>query len=161
MSEITEERLKNALRILRNEHRLILVGAIEDAFTELETERDEYKQTMDKFAHEGGRLLAENRLLREAIWQSSDGHFPTARQTAAEAERVARLEEVATDLYMAGYWTRNEGTPQEDLSMWEALRDALGLPEGTATKAGVAALAEEDKGTLYDAARNGPGHELD
>lgn len=52
--------------------------------------------------------------------------------------RFATLEDAVQSLYMAGYWRRT-GYPEEvDRMYWEELRHAAEIPEGTATKAGVA-----------------------
>jgi hypothetical protein len=48
-----------------------------------------------------------------------------------------KLWVVAHQLYLAGRWTCEGLSPEEQARLWEDLRDALGLPEGTATKAGV------------------------
>lgn len=48
------------------------------------------------------------------------------------------LRDAAMALYEAGKWDLvNNAMPQERQALlWEALRDALGLPEGHATKGG-------------------------
>jgi hypothetical protein len=67
----------------------------------------------------------------------------------ALATYTLALEKVATDLYMAGCWQREGHTAEEDAPLWESLRDALGLPAGTATAAGVAATASIEKKPSY------------
>jgi hypothetical protein len=47
------------------------------------------------------------------------------------------IEEAALALYFAGRWSCDKLPPDEQARLWEELRDALGLPEGSATKAGV------------------------
>jgi hypothetical protein len=49
------------------------------------------------------------------------------------------LKTAATNLYLAGRWDCQSITPEQSAKLWEALRDALRLPHGTATSAGVAA----------------------
>lgn len=57
-------------------------------------------------------------------------------------KRYARMEQAALALYRAGFWdlVPRHGEPSlpapEQAKLWEALRDALGLPPGTATAAG-------------------------
>lgn len=45
----------------------------------------------------------------------------------------AALQKAATDLYMAGRWTLHGMPGIEQAVLWEALRDAIPLPPGTAT----------------------------
>lgn len=51
-------------------------------------------------------------------------------------EELKRLRTAATALYFAGMWRCTPSSPDE-AKLWEALRDALGLEAGVATKAGV------------------------
>lgn len=45
---------------------------------------------------------------------------------------LAALRTAATKLYCAGKWVRpKSGDPAADAKLWEALREALGLPIGT------------------------------
>jgi hypothetical protein len=67
---------------------------------------------------------------RESLRVNCDGHMATATPVDA-------LAEAALALYLAGRWTSEWVSVDEQARLWEALRDALGLPEGTATKAGV------------------------
>lgn len=58
---------------------------------------------------------------------------------APAAEPTDDLHDAALAIYMAGYW-RSKGVNQRHAkAMWERLRNALGLPEGTASAAKVAA----------------------
>lgn len=51
---------------------------------------------------------------------------------------LARLRQASIALYLSGKWVRpNTGDPKADAELWEKLREALGLPPGTATAAGV------------------------
>lgn len=43
------------------------------------------------------------------------------------------LRRAATALYFAGDWQSNEVKPIAAMQLWTALRDALGIPAGTAT----------------------------
>lgn len=61
---------------------------------------------------------------------------------ALTAERDA-LRQAAFDLYLAGRWDCASVPPETAAQLWEALRDALGLPVGTATAAGVASARTE------------------
>ena len=56
------------------------------------------------------------------------------RATAAENEAIRAA---ATALYLAGRWDCPNVTPRDAARLWEGLRDALGLPVGTATAHGV------------------------
>lgn len=49
---------------------------------------------------------------------------------------VARLVGAARRLYLAGTWTTPGLPPAEQADLWMELRDALGLPPGTATATG-------------------------
>ena len=56
---------------------------------------------------------------------------------AALAKQHARFEELKADalqLYMAGKWSCDTLDDDEQARLWVNLRNALGLPEGTATK---------------------------
>jgi len=44
------------------------------------------------------------------------------------------LLEVVKKIYVAGYWTCKEISIEEQIKLWTELRDAAGIPEGTATK---------------------------
>lgn len=57
-----------------------------------------------------------------------------AREQLASAEA---LRGAALDLYMSGRWELTGMAPDVQARLWEALRDALGLEPGAATKAGV------------------------
>ena len=48
-----------------------------------------------------------------------------------------KIIEAATKLYMAGYWTTDKLSIDEQIKMWEDLRDVLQIEKGTATSAGV------------------------
>lgn len=50
---------------------------------------------------------------------------------------VEAIAEAARALYMAGRWDCAGLPADQQARLWEALRDALELPAGTATKAGV------------------------
>jgi hypothetical protein len=65
-----------------------------------------------------------------------------SRYCAEFKARAEALKESATALYVAGVWTTTGVPGDQQAKMWERLRDAIGLPVGTATKAGVAALDE-------------------
>jgi hypothetical protein len=52
--------------------------------------------------------------------------------------RVDALEAAGKALYMAGRWDCVSVDAGHAARLWEALRDALGLPVGTATANGVA-----------------------
>ena len=47
------------------------------------------------------------------------------------------LHAAALQLYMAGKWDCDTLEDDEQTRLWINLRNALGLPEGTATKAGL------------------------
>jgi hypothetical protein len=49
-------------------------------------------------------------------------------------EELRRLRTAATALYFAGKWSCHR--PVDEAALWEALRDALNLEAGVATKAG-------------------------
>lgn len=53
----------------------------------------------------------------------------------AQAARIAALEAAGKALYLAGKWELHDTAilPYEQAVMWGNLRDALGLPPGTAT----------------------------
>jgi len=53
--------------------------------------------------------------------------------------KMKTIEEAARALYMAGAWTLHVDVMPASIQaeMWQDLRDALGLEEGTATNAGV------------------------
>jgi hypothetical protein len=57
---------------------------------------------------------------------------------AVEAIGCSPLKSAALKLYLAGRWDCQTIPPEQAAVLWEALRDALGLPAGTATAAGVA-----------------------
>ena len=44
-----------------------------------------------------------------------------------------QIKQAATNLYMAGKWGCPNLNEADQSALWEALRDALGIPEGTAT----------------------------
>lgn len=46
--------------------------------------------------------------------------------------REQELETLLKKLYYAGYWTCDR--PVDEKSLWEEVRDTLGLPEGTSPK---------------------------
>ena len=52
-------------------------------------------------------------------------------------EHIKKLETAAFQLYMAGKWDCDTLEDDEQTRLWTNLRNALGLPEGTATKAGL------------------------
>lgn len=52
-------------------------------------------------------------------------------------ERTQALHKAALDLYMAGHWITSRQSTTVQFEMWKALRDALDLPLGTATAAGL------------------------
>lgn len=52
-----------------------------------------------------------------------------------EAE-IARLRSAATALYRHR-WACDDLQPGEQAALWESMRDAIGLPSGTATRMGV------------------------
>lgn len=61
-----------------------------------------------------------------------------ANEISMEAsQRAAQLPTAATALYLAGRWSAPNVSDSDAENLWTALRDALGLPEGTATKLGV------------------------
>lgn len=49
-------------------------------------------------------------------------------------ENNDKLRKAALALYFAGRWSCHK--PVDEAKLWEDLRDALGLPAGSATKAG-------------------------
>lgn len=55
-----------------------------------------------------------------------------------------RLRWIVASLYMAGKWECKTIDPKLQARMWEAVRDALGLEPGTATKAGVGVDKESE-----------------
>jgi hypothetical protein len=54
---------------------------------------------------------------------------------------LARLHLRGVELYLAGRWTCEGLSADRQAELWGRFRDALGLPEGTATKCGVASDA--------------------
>jgi len=70
-------------------------------------------------------------LIRSRIGKPS----PLAQLQAENAE----MRDSAIALYMSGRWECRELTPEQQAALWVRLRDAAHLPNGTATKAGVAA----------------------
>jgi hypothetical protein len=51
---------------------------------------------------------------------------------------LARLRQASIALYASGKWVRPATKdPKADAELWEKLREALGLPPGTATNLGV------------------------
>lgn len=61
--------------------------------------------------------------------------------SATAHETTTELRAAATELYMAARWTAVGCiAPSEEARLWINLRDALGLPPGTATGVGVGAL---------------------
>lgn len=67
-------------------------------------------------------------------------------QLSAAQQEIAALREAAERLYCAGRWDCDTVPPDVAAQLWEALRRALGLPAGTATRLGVAALAPRTPG---------------
>lgn len=61
---------------------------------------------------------------------------------AAEAisMNTSKLQAAATNLYLAGRWDCQSIPTEQASVLWESLRDALGLPVGTATKRGVGSM---------------------
>jgi hypothetical protein len=47
------------------------------------------------------------------------------------------LRDAAIALYTAGYWYCDELNKEDQILLWEKLRDAAGMAPGTATKCGV------------------------
>jgi hypothetical protein len=84
---------------------------------------------------------------------------------------LLRVGDAAHALYMAGRWECHALPESEQARLWEALRDALGLPQGTATAAGVANILATPMTThqaahvaaleAWYAAREGGNHETD
>ncbi len=68
----------------------------------------------------------------------------------------SKLFSAARKLYFAGLWTCPKLSIDEQLDLWESLRDALELPLGSATDAGVGA---DDDLIAQDAARRKPVEE--
>jgi hypothetical protein len=68
--------------------------------------------------------------------------IPTAADYATDME-LDNLRRVCLELYMAGRWTATGLDSTDQARMWSGLRDALGLPAGTATQAGVASPGRE------------------
>jgi hypothetical protein len=64
----------------------------------------------------------------------------------AASPQVQGVDDAARALYMAGRWECSALPGSEQVRLWEALRDALGLPKGTATAAGVAAAQDQGGG---------------
>ena len=75
-----------------------------------------------------------------------DGLEWVRKQIAAIAppEPAQELHAAANALYAAGRWDCASIPLAEQAKLWESLRDALGLPTGTATKIGVASLAPSE-----------------
>lgn len=75
---------------------------------------------------------------------------PPSAEELAELENgdpLCELRKAARELYMAGRWECATIAPSEAASLWEVLRDAAGIPVGTASAAGVGA-------DTYDAAKH-------
>jgi hypothetical protein len=86
---------------------------------------------------------------RRNTWKRSP-HKMIAMPTKASLVNHDRLVAVGLALYMYGRWTC-EGAPADDQArMWEALRDVLGLPAGTATDLGLGAKDVPCNATAYD-----------
>jgi hypothetical protein len=76
----------------------------------------------------------------DALWSTGDEVSAKIMDDAqaviqAQAARIAALEAAGKALYLAGKWELNDTDilPYEQAVMWGNLRDALGLPPGTAT----------------------------
>lgn len=63
------------------------------------------------------------------IWATISSYFPN--------RKYRRLHDIAREIYFAGHWVTDPPIPVKDELYWEDLRDALGLEEGSARKAGV------------------------
>lgn len=71
---------------------------------------------------------------------ASCGHDVLALlRRSAHAETREKLKEAATVLYMVGRWSAPGISDEMAAKLWEDLRDALGLPPGTATSVGIGA----------------------
>jgi|SRR6185436_2036188 len=76
---------------------------------------------------------------------------------AAEAGKldVETIALAARRLYFAGRWTADGVEDAEAAQLWERLRDALGLPPGSATAAGLGAFTGvDDAGESHDTVRS-------
>lgn len=60
-----------------------------------------------------------------------------ARAREASERDSAVLEQAARELYFAGRWQLEGVADEHSAELWAALRDALGLPPGSATAAGL------------------------
>lgn len=67
--------------------------------------------------------------------EAESGNFSRGYEGIDWSARAVRA--AATALYLAGAWRCDNLPPEIQAQMWEELRDALGLPVGTATTAGV------------------------
>jgi hypothetical protein len=66
-----------------------------------------------------------------------DGYLARDVEALSQMQAAERLRSAATNLYMAGCWTCKTVPGDEQRILWEGLRDAAGIPNGTATSAGV------------------------
>jgi hypothetical protein len=81
----------------------------------------------------GGDWSKQTPEWQEAAARWRDNYFAALTGTSA-------LADAATALYMAGRWSAPGVSDVEAARLWTALRDAVGLPEGTATTAGIGTI---------------------
>jgi hypothetical protein len=89
--------------------------------------------------------------MAEVDAQPTTDEQPLSPEEARDlAEEMLLIRAAALDLYQAGRWYLDRpavGRPSLSLAdqalLWEHLRDALGLPLGTATEAGAGSFARK------------------
>ena len=92
---------------------------------------DDAQAVIQAQADENAALVAEI----EAQAETNKRVVSTAKWAVREAASFAILEAAGKALYLAGKWELHDTDilPYEQAVMWGNLRDALGLPPGTAT----------------------------
>lgn len=78
------------------------------------------------------------RIVRESGLRNAMVLAPGVRVLHTEdMEGKSRLEKAVWNLYLSGRWECVSLRPETKRKLWEELRDAAGIPPGTATKYGV------------------------
>jgi hypothetical protein len=65
------------------------------------------------------------------------GHYLDGGEQLVCGTHLDKIERAAKELYLCGHWVCSGIDVARQGELWEALRDALGIERGTATKAGV------------------------
>jgi hypothetical protein len=129
------------------DNRDVLVGQLQAAREHVEAERAKVREK------DADIRQLERHIDRMANRPSEPALIASAEREGRAMQYAAALQTAGLALYKAGNWTAANVSHDEQVALWEAFRDALGLAKGTATSLGVAALpaSVDAKGADRDA----------